>query len=363
MTLVSTLIAFGETDPLLEGNAAAFVIGARQRCFRPASSSCAGHLQGALPSNIVSPAAAPTHRLALLIKHTVAASFTQRCIHDATWSYFRTTLPSAFICVACHRMLASHHAPSTNSRPRLALVDLHASGCRHFRSDLLCLLWSHIVFHHADLVHDNLALHPLSNHLADAAVAQLLIGGAAGELAFISNDCSLRQRSVTRRRDTKFRSAKSSDHSLLDDESQHQATHPYSRLSLPSTRNHLAWSPCIHYLPFLQLWTGLWRRCCRAIIALLFFFLERNRPPCWRVCELVFDPALHASTAPSRQSSQIRSSAPASLHMLYRCQLQQRVPHQRGEPGCHWRGPGRSRLWAKRCRCCRQRIHVARQLV
>jgi hypothetical protein len=33
----------------------------------------------------------------------------------------------------------------------------------------------------ADLVHDNLPLHPLPNHLADAAVAQLLIGGATGK--------------------------------------------------------------------------------------------------------------------------------------------------------------------------------------
>lgn len=33
----------------------------------------------------------------------------------------------------------------------------------------------------ADLVHDNLPLHPLPNHLADAAVAQLLFGGLVGE--------------------------------------------------------------------------------------------------------------------------------------------------------------------------------------
>jgi hypothetical protein len=35
----------------------------------------------------------------------------------------------------------------------------------------------------ADLVHDNLRLHPIPNHLADAAIAQLLIGGEVGACA------------------------------------------------------------------------------------------------------------------------------------------------------------------------------------
>jgi hypothetical protein len=47
----------------------------------------------------------------------------------------------------------------------------------------------------ADLVHDNLPLHPLPNHLADAAVAQLLIGGATGKcqcrLPSIGDSCSV----------------------------------------------------------------------------------------------------------------------------------------------------------------------------
>jgi hypothetical protein len=87
-------------------------------------------------------------------------------------------------------MLASLLAPSANSRPRQALVGLHASGRRHLCVRLLCLLWSHTAVHSADLVHDNLALHPLSNHLADAAVAQLLIGGAAGGPVFIGDGCT-----------------------------------------------------------------------------------------------------------------------------------------------------------------------------
>ncbi len=249
------------------------------------------------------------------------------------------------LAIAC-LLPTSLSAPTPDRVKLLSIYMLQAAGI-HFH--LLCLFWSHAALHCADLVHDNLALHPLPNHLADAAVAQLIIGGAAGELVFISNDSSLQQRSVTQ---SLGQQKAATILSWMINQNIRYNTH-IRAVSLPSARKHFAWLPCIHCRLLLQLWTGLWRRRCRALASLVFFFLERNRPPCWRLCELVFEPTLHVSTVPSQQSSQIRCSAHAALHLLYRCQLQQRVPHQCGEPGCHRRSPARSRLWAQRCRRCR----------
>jgi hypothetical protein len=68
------------------------------------------------------------------------------------------------------------------SEPTADCVQLLSScmlQCAAFPRDIYSPPLSPNVF--AALVHDNLPLHPLPNHLADPADAQLLIGGSAGE--------------------------------------------------------------------------------------------------------------------------------------------------------------------------------------
>jgi hypothetical protein len=89
----------------------------------------------------------------------------------------------AFYCFGCYQLLRFVDNVRAHRRSRAALVILHASVCRCPPRYLFLRLDPHTLL--ADLVHDNLPLHPLPNHLADAAVAQLLIGGSAGESSLL----------------------------------------------------------------------------------------------------------------------------------------------------------------------------------